>query len=433
MKLPNLNDHANTTLKPLHLILMIGVGLLPFLLALIAKLNGIPMTEGITTGDYDYALVIMFKALVLSAAITIAVLCFLEFAETGRLVKPLLAGPLLAGGCMELMQLGVLFGWIPTTAPLQVYLPMSWVISDGLVVTYLCLLPTIFLITDTIRGRERQRRATQWAIGITTGLVIISLGMLHTLTEQTGLQRAFAEGGGMAHLIAWIPVILFVILGAFILPTYIQWHPSVFGQSMMLACIPLGLAHAVIALSPQTCCGWAIFAANTGKLIGYLLPCVGLVLDYRWTYQSMKASNRRLQDEIFMATQLSESSRNHQKHLQTLFNTLRQPICLLDASRHILQINTLTASLCKLHSPQQAVGKLPEDVFDSSLAAVFAEGINQAMASGDLVRLAEEWMCDPSEIGENPIRWTFRPITDEQGGITGIMAIGSEQPLTAPV
>lgn len=429
---PRIQDNPVKQLKTPHILLMIAIGMLPSLFALIAWYGGVPMTEPVAAGASDHGLALVFKGMILSASITIAVLCFLQFVETGRLVKPLLAAPLLAGGVMELIQIGVLVGWLPSSAPAEVFLPMGWVVSDGLVIVWLCLLPTIFLITDTIRGRDRQRRATQWAVGITVALVAVSAGLLYLATERPGLQQAFAEGNGIAALIAWVPVLLCVALGAFILPTYTRWHPSIFAQTVMIACVPLGLSHVHVALAPNVCCGWTVFAANLAKLTAYLLPCLGLVLDYRWTFQSMREANQVLRDQVFMATQLAETAKGQQRSLQTLFDTIRQPVCFLDTSGRILKLNAMAASLCHVPSPQHAVGRAPSNVFPAELAALFAEGVSEAIRDQAPVSLSREWMSEADEPGSG-IRWTFRPIDGDQGNTVGVMAIGSEQPVAAAV
>lgn len=421
-----MSDTSTRQLRTRHILPIVVLGLLPTLFALIAWLNGVPMNEPLRMARDPYVMAVMFKSSILSAAILIGVLCFLEFMQTGRLIKPLLAAPLLAGGVMEAMQVAVVTGWLPTTAPLEVYIPMAWVVAGGIVVLYLTLLPTVFLITDTIRGHHHKKRAAQWVFGLTSLLIAASAGLLYAATETPPLQQVFTANVAAARTLSWLPVVFLIPLALFILPTYSRWHPSVFGQTVWLACLPLGLGHAHLALDPMTCCGWNLLAANSAKLIGYLLPCIGLVLDYRWTYQSMVEANQALRDELFMATQLQESSRNHERHLETLFETLRVPIGFLDTSSRLVQINAMTAKVCGLASPRLAVGRTPRDVLPDGLGDLFDEGIDQVLASGDTVRLSRAWMSgDDSSPAEN-LQWTFQAIRDTRDRTIGILVVGSE-------
>jgi len=414
-------------MKRNHRLVMVAAGLLPSTVALglwqlgVSMGTDYPAGSQVTDYPHDLAAFVMFNTLICAAAVSVSVLCFLQFKETGRIVKPLLALPLLVGGLLELVRVMALIGWLPNAAPMTTFIPVSRILADGLMTTYLCLLPTIFIAFDTIRGQERKDRATAWATGITIVLVAFSLWIFHYLTQLASTPGWVLEGPFSRHFFRWLPLGLVIFLGVFVLPTYVRVHPSIFVESVWIACLPLGLAVLQFALMGDAGWGWNYITANAAKLAAFLLPAFGLVLEYRLTHRALRENNRMMQDQLFLSSQLNENVRNQERYLGHIMKHIDLPLCILDASRRVVMINDTALQAASIAKGTAVTGKTIEAIFPSSFAAPMTKAAQAAQTQPDTAAISETCTA-----GGRTFHWSFSAFTDAQGKVIGAIGVGKE-------
>jgi hypothetical protein len=416
-------------LKPAYVAGLLVLGALPSLAALALWLAGVDMGiardvgAALTEVPGNIAAFVMFKALIFSAAVSVAVLCFLQFKETGRIVKPLLAVPLLVGGLLELVKVFALLNWVPNHVSERDFIATARVVAEVLPLLYLCLLPVIFIAVDTARGKRQQDTATQWAAGLSLVLVAFSLWAFRSLTQSDVVQDLIMRGPFSGGFFRWLPMGLAIFLGVFIMPSYAKLHESIFVQTMWIACLPLALNNLHFALMmSETGWGWNYIAGNLAKLLAYLLPAIGLVWEYRWTHRAIRENNRALHDQLFMSAQLGENARNQERYLAHLLANTDNPVCIFDTSLRLVQINALARLMSDLNSDQPSLGLPPEKIFSSSLAALITKAGKEALANHKNANLPETWT---GRIGglTRTYQWSLGTIKDDQDKTVAVVGI----------
>lgn len=420
----NLQIEPVISMKPLQMALMLLAGLLPTAAALVlAMAGGLPEGvvspgAGITAQPYDLAAAVLIKGLLFAVSLVIAVLCFLQFKETGRIVKPVLAAPILAGGIMSLVQVFTQYFKLPNQVPPENFVPLAQVIIDNLTYLYLCLLPTFFIMLDTIRGKQNKDRATQWAVGITVTLVIVSLWIFQALSQSAAAQEFLLRGPFSSVFFRWLPLGLVVFFAVFVLPTYHRMHPSIFVQTVWLACLPLALGSLHLALTGENGWGWNYLAGHLAKLVAYMLLAAGLILEYRWTYRAISENNRDLRDQLFMSSQLTENNRNQERLLDCVMEHMDQPVCFFDNTMRILKANPASARLASAASARALVGQTASQAFPGNIPGLLAKGVREALANREV-----KGSADTFSEGDQ-LRWLFRVLSDDQGKVVGVVALG---------
>ncbi|HMO52545.1 MAG TPA: hypothetical protein PKE26_11575 [Kiritimatiellia bacterium] len=402
-------------------------GVLPALAILWMWRASLPMVEGYPPGaqlrDYPVELagLVFFNTLIFAFASALSALCFLQFKETGRIVKPILALPLFVGGLLELVRMLVIVGGLPANVPEDVFITVSRITTEVVMMFWLCLLPTVFIMFDTIKGKRRQDRATEWAIGLSVVMVAVSLWGLRALTHSSTVQEWVMAGPFSQHVFRWLPLGLAVFLGVFVLPTYVKLHPSLFVQSVWVACLPLGGAYLFFALHAETGWGWNATVASAIKLAAFLIPAFGLVWEYRWTHRAMREQNRTLNDHALYAAQREENARNQERYLTHVMNRINLPLCMFDRSLRAVKISEAVFRAAGVAAGTPATGLTPDAIFPASFAAVLIRAGKEAIKQPSSIAIQETW-----DGGIVKINWSVSALTDEQGHVLGVMAVGKE-------
>jgi PAS domain-containing protein len=283
----------------------------------------------------------------------------------------------------------------------------------------------VFLISGAVKSGE-QRKRDLFTVGVTS-LVFILLGyaIVHICANQPDLVSRLY--GSKAGRITWnvLPLVLLLLAGLYVLPTYFQWHRSIFGHALWLSCIPLALAQVHFMFGSGTPYDLHFQTANILKLIGYMVPLAGLVLDYQRTYHGLEEANKSLRNELLMFEQSQDSSRRERSFLETLLTTLPDPVCILDSSLRVARMNAAHTQLIAVSSAFGAVGKSPEAFWGDTTGEARLEACRQVLESGETS--VQEASPDTYPDGlEHRFSWILSPVRDAKEQVVAIVCIARE-------
>ena len=191
------------------------------------------------------------------------------------------------------------------------------------------------------------------------------------------------------------------------------------------------------------------------KIIAYLVPFMGLVLDYVRTHQEQELAQRAVQEyanSLEAANELSERQARdlkigaqdlarlnaEQKRgeealseernlLRTLIDNLPDNIFFKDTTGRFVLCNRAQADLLRVSGPDELVGKTDSDFFSKELAAEYAADDQSVMGSGEPLFNREEPVTDENG-NERWLLTTKVPLRDTAGKIIGL--VGSARNVT---
>ena len=91
-----------------------------------------------------------------------------------------------------------------------------------------------------------------------------------------------------------VPLILFLFAGLVIYPLFAKRHPSIFATALLLSALPEVAVELHMAFGSQRLFDSDFNIAHFLKIIAYVIPLVGLVLDYIQTYKTQIKHHEQL-------------------------------------------------------------------------------------------------------------------------------------------
>ncbi|MDJ1177793.1 ATP-binding protein [Roseofilum sp. BLCC_M91] len=126
-----------------------------------------------------------------------------------------------------------------------------------------------------------------------------------------------------------IPLILFLVGGFWIYPQFYQKYPSLFSHALIISTLPNVATQLHMAFGSTALFDNHFNIAHFLKIIAYLVPLAGLILDYIHTYYHLEETNQTLNTEIIQRQQIAEELKRSETHLRSKNQQLNQTLSQL--------------------------------------------------------------------------------------------------------
>ncbi len=210
-------------------------------------------------------------------AIFTVTLSFAHYSNTKNIVTPLVAMALFAAGCMDAfhtLAADRLFGGATDNRQL---IPFTWAISRLFHASILALGVLLVLRrkrTKDESGKLRFLTLVGGGFGVAAGTIIWICSTSKSLPE-TMFPNSFITRPWDA-----IPLGLYLIAALAIFPRFVQMQNDRFSQALWLSLLPEIVTEAHMAFGSTALFDHHFNIAHTLKIGGYLIPFVGLCLEY---------------------------------------------------------------------------------------------------------------------------------------------------------
>jgi two-component system, NtrC family, sensor kinase len=300
----------NTRLPREVVWVIIGICLLP------TVLNGLGLNFGVVSGAIDLDAVGLISQTALQdgihrhlagsfihtllewsafcVAIFTVTLAFSYFTIKRDVVTPILGVTLICAGGMDAFHTLAADRLINAAAEAQSLIPMTWVLCRvGNSVLSLFAVGLILLTNPA-----RWQRSVAFVSGITIFFGMLSYGLIHFCMAQKTLPQVIFPQALVTRPWDVVPLIIFVISGLLIYPQFYRKYPSLFSHSLIISMIPNSITQLHMAFGSSALFDNHFNIAHFLKIIAYLVPLIGLILDYTYTYYDAKYINDELRYEI---------------------------------------------------------------------------------------------------------------------------------------
>ena len=270
-------------------------------------------------------------------AIFTVLLAFSHFHIKRDIATPIIGVALFCAGCMDAFHTLAADRLIEAVANNRDLIPFTWAICRLFNALILISGVGIFLL----RGERTER--TEGTTGIRFVLFIslifggIAYAIIRYCATSASLPQTQFPGSIITRPYDLAPLVLFVVAGIFVYLRFYRRAPGLFSHALLISFAPqvvtqLHMVFGSIALFDN---GFNI--AHFLKIMAYLVPFIGLLMEYIHTYRvqeelagQLVRVNADLEREIGEHQQASQELSRNEMHLRTVMDNVLDGIIVID-------------------------------------------------------------------------------------------------------
>ena len=221
-----------------------------------------------------------------STAVLTALFAGIHFAIRKDATTPIIGAALFFSGCMDAFHTLAADRLISAAAPNANLIPFTWAIcrmfNALIIMTGVGLL--LWRGSELLKGNSRFIAGTAVSFGFAAYLIIAycaqSSELPQTMYPDALIRRPFDV----------IPLLLFLLLAFVVMPAYHRQYPNLFSKSVMIAMVPEVATEIHMAFGSATLFDAHFNIAHFLKIIAYVIPLVGIGLEYIQVYRNEELS-----------------------------------------------------------------------------------------------------------------------------------------------
>ena len=282
-------------------IIVVAICVIPFILQLMGFDFGntlhLSTTSQVTTDDMFYQLSGGFTHALLewtafSAAIFVVLLAFCHYSITNDITTPVIGVALFCAGAMDAFHTLAATRLISAVAENKDLIPFTRALSRVFNAVIMIAGVGIFLSGKKINVNNG------FKFIIMTSLIFASIGYLLIYFSATSynLPQTQFPDAIIRRPYDIIPLILFLIAGLVIYPLFAKRYPSIFATALLLSALPEVAVEMHMAFGSQRLFDSDFNVAHFLKIVAYVTPLIGLVLDYVQTHKTQIEHHEQLKN-----------------------------------------------------------------------------------------------------------------------------------------
>ena len=246
------------------------------------------------------------------AAIFTAILAFAHFSIKRDVTTPVIGIALLCAGIMDAFHTLAADRLIEAVADNVNLIPFTWAICRMLNALLTMIGVSIFLV-----GTFKKWQNNITVVTITSLIFgLIAYSIIRICATSDRLPNTIFDDSIITRPWDIAPLILFLIAGLWLYPKFYQKNPSVFAHSLTIGTIPNAMTQMHMAFGSTALFDHHFNVAHFLKIIAYLVPLSGLIIDYIQTHKNVKRNNKQLIQEIQQRKKVEKDLTISQKLLQ---------------------------------------------------------------------------------------------------------------------
>jgi len=345
-------------------------------------------------------------------AIFIVILAFAHFRTEGNVVMPVVGVALFCSGCMDAFHTLAATRLIDAVADNRNLIPFTWAICRLFNALILIVGIGIFLV----RPFEKSKKPGNFIIGISLAFGFIAYAIIHICAISNQLPQTMYPDSIVTRPYDVLPLVLYLFAGVFIFLPFHRKNPSIFSHALLISVIPQVATQLYMAFGSTHLFDNHFNIAHTLKIMAYMVPFAGLVLDYVYTYMQ--------KDELIEKAQ--EASRLKSEFLNVMSHELRTPLAVMlgnlplltdpndlpeheeaaeiahdieEAGEHMLTLVNDLLDLSKIEA-----GKLALQIESLAVVEIVTSVATSLKALADAKNLTIETQLESVEVDADPIR-----------------------------
>ncbi|MEO1619657.1 MAG: MASE3 domain-containing protein [Cyanobacteria bacterium J06632_3] len=229
-----------------------------------------------------------------TAAFTV-ILAFARFANKPDVAVPILGVALLCSGIMDAFHTLAADRLINAVADNGDLIPFTWALCR-LFNALICITGTGLLLAGNFK---RSWRFNTIFVSVTSAVfVFLAYTIIQICANSQHLPKTTFPNALITRPWDIGPLILFLGAGIWLYPAFYRKYPSLFSSALVVSTIPNVATQAHMAFGSTALFDNHFNVAHFLKIIAYLVPLLGLVLDYVYTHRALALRNGEFYQEI---------------------------------------------------------------------------------------------------------------------------------------
>ncbi|HUE15695.1 MAG TPA: PP2C family protein-serine/threonine phosphatase [Planctomycetaceae bacterium] len=231
-------------------------------------------------------------------ALATVVLAVTHYFITHDVTTPTISTALFFSGMIDAFEALAAVGLLPyTVADINNFLPFTWFVSRLVNVCFL-IAGTLPFVWHLARPAVRRRERDLPFLVLTGVLFAVMAYVIVFLCAWSNLPQSVFPNWRVVHR-PWdlIPLFLYLFAGSVVFPQFYRAQPSLFSHALFVSVIPNIAAELHAAFGSVALYDNNFNIACFEKIIAYLVPFLGLLLDYRRAYDAdvaLQVTNEKL-------------------------------------------------------------------------------------------------------------------------------------------
>ncbi len=255
------------------------------------------------------------------AALFTMMLALVRFTLRDDIIVPIIGVALFCAGCMDAFHTLAADHLIEAVADNQNLIPFTWAICRIFNALILVLGASLFYFIPHWALRYR----VLLLIVVSVLFAVIAYTTIHVCAVSERLPQTMFPDSLVKRPWDVLPLLLYLGATLFVIPSMIRHQPSIFANALLLSMVPQIFTQLHTAFGSERLFDNHFNIAHALKIVAYVVPLAGLMLDYIQTYRIEEASaerfkllNAQLEGEIVERKRAQTSLEESAKQLKKL-------------------------------------------------------------------------------------------------------------------
>ncbi len=321
---------------------IIIVCITPFFINLLGVDFGLQLTllpQVATTDQIFYQLSGAFAHTILewtafSVAMFTVILAFSHFKITLDLSSAVIGIAFFTAGCIDAFHTLAADRLIAAVADNNDLIPFTWALSRIFNASILIIGVSILLFKKDISGED----STKFIIFITVLFGVVAYSIIHYSAASGSLPNTVFPDAIITRPYDVLPLLLYFFAGIFLFPAFFRRYPSLFAHALIISIVPQVITQLYMVFGSVALFDNHFNIAHFLKVVAYIVPLIGLSLDYIRKQQS-------LQEDIIERASIEEALKESEIRQRAVLETMADAQITMDKYGIIESINPATESM----------------------------------------------------------------------------------------
>ena len=228
-----------------------------------------------------------------SVAIIIAILGLVHFHISKQVTVPVICIALLCAGSMDAFHTLAADRLIDAVADNKKLIPFTWAISRTFNALIIISGVSIFLLNPKLS----KKAGFNFVISISILFIVLAYVIIHYCATSDNLPETIFPDAFITRPWDVGPLVLYAFVCIPLIVRFNKIYPSTFSQALLLSMVPEIIVEIHMAFGSKALFDNDFNIAHFLKIFAYLLPGLGLLLDYVQTFTRLEKTTRSLDEE----------------------------------------------------------------------------------------------------------------------------------------
>ncbi len=228
------------------------------------------------------------------AALFTVLLSFTHYSIQRDAATPIIGAALFCAGAIDAFHVLAADRLIAAVADNRQFIPFTWVISRIFNVS-ITILGTLVLLSRRGPSAEPRRESVGFLLATCAGFGFVAYAIIYWCANSTSLPATMFPDAVVRRPFDVLPLVLYVAAGWWLYPRFYRRYPSPFSHALILSVLPAATTQLHMAFGSQALYDHHFNVAHVLKAVAYVVPLLGLLLDYTRTYRRAELAREELE------------------------------------------------------------------------------------------------------------------------------------------